>query len=279
MIETGKKLGNYLINDKIGNGGMGSIYSAIDTMLNRQVALKIIHPELIKNHQLMETFKTEARMHAQLNHPNIVTVFSFEIIGDDYIIILEFVDGQSLSAMIQKDGPFKIKAAIQYFKQILRGLNYAHSLNIIHRDIKPANILVTKRGQVKLSDFGIAKIFGTWESSRSGFVMGTPCYSSPELLSGAEIDFRTDIYSVGITFYEMLTGEPPFCGNEYTDAKIQKMQIYDTPQLASKYNPHIMRELDEFILRTLKKKPEERFQTAIEMLTELDKIEGLQTNG
>ena len=278
MITSGKKLGNYLIKDKIGKGGMGSIHSAIDTMLHRQVALKVIHPELIKNAPLMETFKTEARMHAQLNHPNIVTVFSFEIIGDDYVIVLEYVDGQSLKEMIQKKGRFQITEAIQYFKQILRGLNYAHSLNIIHRDIKPGNILVTKRGQIKLSDFGIAKILGTWESSRRDFVMGTPCYASPELLSGAEIDSRTDIYSVGITFFEMLTGVPPFCGDQYTDEEIQKMQLYETPPQASTRNPEITKELDAFIARTLKKKPEERFQTVIEMLVELDKLERTKTN-
>ena len=257
---------------------MGAIHSAIDTMLHRQVALKIVHPELIKNPGLMETFKTEARMHAQLNHPNIVTVFSFEIIEDDYVIILEYIDGQSLKTLIQEKGPFNQMEAIKYFKQILRGLNYAHSLNIIHRDIKPGNILVTKRGQVKLSDFGIAKILGTWESARGGFVMGTPCYSSPELLSGGQIDSRTDIYSVGITFYEMLTGEPPFCDDEYTDAEIQDKQINDTPLPPSSYNAPISKDLDNFLLRTLEKKPEKRFQTVIEMLAELDKLEGEGTN-
>ncbi len=278
MIETGKKLANYLIKEKIGVGGMGSIYSAIDTMLNRQVALKVIHPELLSNRHLIEKFKTEARMHAQLNHPNIVTVFSFEIIDKDYIIILEYVDGKSLKALLQETYPMKMADIFQYFKQILRGLNYAHSQNIIHRDIKPGNILVTKLGQVKLSDFGIAKILGTWEPSMSGFVMGTPCYSSPELLSGKAIDSRTDIYSVGITFYEMLAGVPPFCADEYTDEEIQQKQIHETPPPPSKRNPQIIKELDEFILRTLKKRPEDRYQSAMEMLGELDKYERIKTN-
>jgi serine/threonine-protein kinase len=275
MIELGKRLGNFLIERKIGSGGMGTIYVAIDTMLNRKVALKIIHPELSHNSRLMELFKVEAKMQAQMNHPNIVTIFYFNKIKDECVIVMEYVDGTSLKEILRGGTRFSVMEAVNIFKQVLRGLHYAHSRNIIHRDIKPANILVTKDKRIKLSDFGIAKILGTAEIEQDGMVMATPCYTSPEIIQGKEVDSRSDLYSVGVTFYEMLTGTAPFNCQSSSDRELQRQHLKAIPQPPSRLNPEIGPRMDAFILKVLEKRPENRFQSAGEMLMELDQEEGL----
>lgn len=279
MIEIGKSLGNFLIERKIGSGGMGTIYVAIDTMLNRKVALKIIHPDLSHNSRLMEAFKVEAKMQAQMNHPNIVAIFYFNKIEGECVIVMEYVDGTSLKEMLRSGSPLSVMEAVDYFKQILRGLHYAHSRNIIHRDVKPANILVTKDRRVKLSDFGIAKILGTNELRHDGLVMATPCYTSPDIIMGKEVDARSDLYSVGITFYEMLAGTVPFNCHSNSDLQIQRDHLNTIPDPPSRFNTRIGPKMDALILKALQKRPENRFQSAGEMLMELDQMEGLITDG
>lgn len=272
MIKVGERLGNFLIRAEIGHGGMGTIYYATDTMLNREVALKVVHPQLADNQQLMERFKIEAMTQARLNHPGIVTIFSFNRIEDEYVIAMEYVEGRSLKEILQERKQLHPAEAVDIITQVAEGLRYAHAHNVIHRDIKPANILVGRDGKVKISDFGIAKIFGVQGLTKTGMLIGTPWYTSPEQILGKDIDFRTDLYSLGVTFYEVLTGRVPFDSDTNSEFQIQKAHLETPPPRPSIYNPEIGIKLERFILLALQKKVEKRFQSAREMIDELNRI-------
>ena len=273
MIKIGEKYGQFLIKAEIGRGGMGTIYHAVDIMLNREVALKIIHPQFADDAQLMERFKIEAMTQARMNHPNIVLIFSFNKIDTDYVIAMEYVDGHSLKELLQKKRQLSIQEASHYVEQILNGLQFAHQHNVIHRDIKPANILITHDQRVKLSDFGIAKVFGSQGLTKTGMLVGTPWYTSPEQIVGKDVDFRADLYSLGITFYEMLTGRVPFDSDNNSEFQIQKAHLETPPARPSIYNAEIGLRLEKFILQALQKKVEKRFQNAAEMLAELRQLQ------
>ncbi|MCU0235765.1 MAG: protein kinase [Acidobacteria bacterium] len=269
MIKIGEKLGHFLIKAEIGRGGMGTIYFAVDTMLNREVALKVVHPQLADNQQLMERFKIEAMTQARLNHPNIVTIFSFNRIEDEYVIAMEYIAGRSLKEMLQEKKQLHPAEAVDIITQVAEGLRYAHAHNVIHRDIKPANILVSRDGKVKISDFGIAKILGAQGLTKTGILIGTPWYTSPEQIVGKEIDFRTDLYSLGVTFYELLTGRVPFDSETNSEFQIQKAHLETPPPRPSIFNPEIGIKLEKIILQALQKKVEKRFQNARDMIEEL----------
>jgi len=272
MIKIGEKLGHFLIHSEIGQGGMGTIYFAVDTMLNREVALKVIHPQLTDNPQLMERFKIEAMTQARLNHPSIVTIFSFNRIDDEYVIAMEYVEGVSLKEMLLQKKLLHPAEAVDIITQVAEGLRYAHAHSVIHRDIKPANILISKDGKVKISDFGIAKILGVQGLTKTGMLVGTPWYTSPEQIVGKNIDFRTDLYSLGVTFYEVLTGRVPFDSETNSEFQIQKAHLETPPPRPSIYNPEIGIKLEKFILQALQKKVEKRFQNARDMIDELHHI-------
>lgn len=273
MIKTGEKKGDFLIKAEIGKGGMGTIFYAIDTMLNREIALKVIHTELANNEQLMERFKIEAMTQAQMNHPNIVMIFSFIKIENENVIVMEFIDGKNMKDLLIEKKILSITESTHYIKQILKGLEFSHSRNIIHRDIKPANILITKKNNIKLSDFGIAKVFGKQGLTKTGMLLGTPWYTPPEQILGQKVDFRSDLYSVGVTFFEMLTGTVPFDSETNSDFQIQKAHLETPPPRPSIYNPEIGSKVEKFILKALQKKPEKRFQSATEMLKEIENLE------
>ena len=272
MIKIGEKLGHFLIHSEIGQGGMGTIYFAVDTMLNREVALKVIHPQLTDNPQLMERFKIEAMTQARLNHPSIVTIFSFNRIDDEYVIAMEYVEGVSLKEMLLQKKLLHPAEAVDIITQVAEGLRYAHAHSVIHRDIKPANILISKDGKVKISDFGIAKILGVQGLTKTGMLVGTPWYTSPEQIVGKNIDFRTDLYSLGVTFYEVLTGRVPFDSETNSEFQIQKAHLETPPPRPSIYNPEIGIKLEKFILLALQKNVEKRFQNARDMIDELHHI-------
>jgi len=236
MIKIGEKLGHFLIQAEIGRGGMGTIYFAVDTMLNREVALKAIHPQLADNQQLMDRFKIEAMTQARMNHPNIVTIFSFNKIDDQFIIAMEYVEGKSLKELLQTKKRLAPAEAIDIIIQVAEGLSYAHVQNVIHRDIKPANILLAKDNKVKISDFGIAKVFGAQGLTKTGMMMGTPWYTPPEQIMGKNIDFRADLYSLGVTFYELLTSRVPFDSETNSEFQIQKAHLETPPPRPSIYN-------------------------------------------
>ena len=270
MIETGKKLGDFLVQAELSKGGMGTLYHAIDTMLNREVTLKVIHQKFANDSKLINKFKNEAITQAQMNHPNIVTLFSFVRINKLYIIVMEYIRGINLYELLKKKKKLSLADAVHYLKQILRGLNYAHQRHIIHGDIKPANIMITNEKQVKIYDFGIAKILDAYANIEDNIVLGTPIYTSPEQILGKNLDFRSDLYSLGITFYEMVTGEVPFNSKSGSSLDIEKAHLFSLPPKPSTFIPKIKEVIENFILKAIQKKPELRFQSAIEMLGSID---------
>src|SRR5215212_10051722 len=206
----GNVVGSYKITEKIGEGGMGAVFKGVDMMLEREVAIKMLRPELASQPQVVERFRAEAVTLAKLNHPNVATLHSFFRQGEDFFMVMEFVRGQALDTVIHRTGAMDCDRAVSLFCQALEGIGRAHKLGIIHRDIKPANIMLTEEGSVKVMDFGIARVLGTSRMTKQGNIVGTIEYMSPEQVRGLESDARSDVYSLGIVLYEMLTGRVPF---------------------------------------------------------------------
>jgi serine/threonine-protein kinase len=269
----GKILGNCRILKKLGEGGMGSVYLARDLTLEREVALKIIAPELARRPGLMARFRVEAIAQARLNHSHIVTIHSFDQEKDIYYIVMEYVDGKTLKAVIKEKGSLPAAQALPIFLQVLDGIAYAHSQGVVHRDIKPSNIFLTIHQTAKIGDFGIAKVEGIEGLTRVGTTLGSPVYSSPEQLLGKKVDERTDVYSLGITLYRMLTGAPPFKAPEGSDYELIKQTIDAVPQKPSAVNPAIPAPVDAVVMKSIAKDPGQRFQhvkefkTAVQQLT------------
>ncbi|HWW77842.1 MAG TPA: serine/threonine-protein kinase, partial [Pyrinomonadaceae bacterium] len=258
----GQVFGNYKIEQKLGEGGMGEVYRGVDMMLEREVAIKFLRPELASQQQVVERFRSEAKTLAKLNHPNIATLYSFMRAGDSFIMVLEFVRGVTLDGVIQQRGAIAVEQAVPIFCQVLDGIQHAHEDGIIHRDIKPANMMLTERGTLKVLDFGIARILGTARMTRQGNIIGTIEYMSPEQVRGFETDARSDIYSLGMLLYEMLTGRCPFdIQNEF---ELMKAQIEQMPVPPRHLNPAIPETVEQAIWKAIAKNPDERFQSAAE---------------
>jgi serine/threonine protein kinase len=263
----GKVVGTYKIIEKIGEGGMGSVYKGIDEMLEREVAIKMLRPELASQHHVVERFRTEAKTLAKLNHTNIATVFNFIHQDEHYFMVMEFVRGETLDHIIRRTGAMIYEQAVGMFCHVLDGLEHAHSLGIIHRDIKPANIMLTDIGIVKVMDFGIARVLGTSRMTKQGNIIGTIEYMSPEQVRGEETDARSDIYSAGILFYEMLTGRVPF--ESKSEFELMKSQIEDPPPPPRNFAAYIPEQAEQTIMRALAKKPEARYESAAAFRQEL----------
>jgi eukaryotic-like serine/threonine-protein kinase len=260
MIE--QVFGNYKVTQKLGEGGMGEVYRGVDMMLEREVAIKFLRPELASQQQVVERFRSEAKTLAKLNHPNIATLYSFMRAGESFIMVLEFVRGVTLDAVIQQRGAVPVEQAVPIFCQVLDGIQHAHEDGIIHRDIKPANMMLTERGTLKVLDFGIARILGTARMTRQGNIIGTIEYMSPEQVRGFETDARSDIYSLGMLLYEMLTARCPFdIQNEF---ELMKAQIEQYPVPPRSLNPAIPEAVEQAIWRAIAKDPAQRFQSAAE---------------
>jgi non-specific serine/threonine protein kinase len=262
----GESISHYIILEKIGEGGMGVVYKAEDTKLKRTVALKFLPRELTKDAQARARFIQEAQAAAALDHPNICAVFEIgEAEGATYIA-MPFVRGQSLKERIAA-GPFSVEEALAIAGQVAEGLKEAHEKGIIHRDVKPANIMLTEKGQAKIMDFGLAKLEAGVDLTRTMAVMGTAAYMSPEQARGEEVDYRTDIWSFGATFFEMLTGQKPF-GQKHDQALIYSILI-DTTATVSRIRPEIPKHLDRVIQKALEKDRARRYQNMAEMLKDL----------
>lgn len=265
-----EQIGVYKALDKIGEGGMGEVYRGLDTMLEREVAIKQLRTEFAGNSDIVERFRTEAVTLAKLNHPNIVTLYSFLREPTGLYMVLEFVRGETLDQMIRRRGALPWSEAVALTIQALQGLEHAHQTQVIHRDLKPANIILTSAGVLKLMDFGIARILNSARQTRIGHLIGTLQYMSPEQVKGGEGDGRSDLYSLAIVLYELLAGRVPFDGD--TDYDLIKAQVENQPPALASFGVVVPAALVKVMGRALAKTPAERFQSASEFAQALQGV-------
>ncbi len=256
----GQNVQNYTITSYLGEGGMGTVYKASDIMLGREVALKMLHATLISQPQFLERFKKEARVLAQLLHPNIAVIYNFIGQDNNHFMVMEYVEGSNLDSLLRKYKQLPYSLVVPIFLQVLEGLNHAHKKGIFHRDIKPSNLILTPDGTVKLMDFGIAKIAGEQRLTQVNKVVGTIEYMPPELIEGKDPSIASDIYAAGVTMYEMLTGKLPFESN--TDYSLMQEILKKKPISVDKLNMALPQALSRIVMKALEKKPENRFTDA-----------------
>lgn len=265
-----KKISHYNILEKLGEGGMGVVYKALDTNLNREVAIKFLPRHIASNKEEKERFKIEARAAAALNYPGIATIHAIEEEDDEIFIVMEYINGVELKEKIETN-PLSVSEAIKVGIQLAKGLQAAHEKGIIHRDIKSANIMLTIDGQTKIMDFGLAKLSDTGMVTRQGTTLGTFAYMSPEQAQGMQVDNRTDLWSLGVVFYEMFTGELPFRA-EHEAAWIYTI-INEQPKSPSLIRSEISQQLDMVVLKLLEKNRESRIQSAGNIVAALQEIQ------
>ena len=264
--------GRYELIEKIGEGGMAIVYKGKDRLLNRYVAIKILRPEYTKDEEFIESFKRESQASARLSHPNIVGVYDVGKEGNIHFIVMELIEGKVLSEVIKEKGRIEYKEAISIIRQVASALSLAHKNQIIHRDIKPHNILITNTGVAKLADFGIAKaVSAATIVGGNNKIMGSVHYFSPEQARGSYVDERSDIYSLGIVLYEMLTGKVPFDGDN--PVSIALMHINDPMPSVTKEVPGIPPQLEKIVNKATEKYQSNRYKDVDEMIRDLDDIE------
>jgi eukaryotic-like serine/threonine-protein kinase len=262
--------GRYRIIRKLGAGGMANVYLAEDQELGRRVAIKILDDRHAADDSFIERFRREAKNAAGLSHPNIVSIYDRGEAEGTYYIAMEYLSGRSLKELIVSRGPTPIRIAIDYTRQMLAALGFAHRHGIVHRDIKPHNVVVDSDGRLKVTDFGIARS-GASQMTEVGSIIGTAQYLSPEQAQGSPVDQRSDVYSVGIVLYEMLTGKVPFTGD--TPLEIAMKHLSEVPVPPSELRDDVPEDLDLVVLRALAKDPGDRYQTAEEMNADLARIQ------
>jgi serine/threonine protein kinase len=268
-------IGRYRITRVIGDGGMGTVYEGYDPNLNTQVAIKVIHEHLARQTGTLDRFKSEAEIQARLHHPNIVTVHDFLLEGGIQAIVMEYIDGKSLNAVLEETGAMPFDRCLEIMSQVLEAVGHAHSKGLIHRDIKPSNIMVQwygKRVHAKIMDFGVAKILGNEKRvTQPDAKMGTVLYSSPEQIrSPRDVDIRSDIYSLGCTLYEMATGAVPFDGE--TEYELIGNILKGEPSPPRSHYPHLSPKFEAVILKAIASDPSKRFQSCDEFLDALQDV-------
>ena len=265
-LQVGDVIADYEVLEVLGQGGMGAVYRVRNRLSDRQEAMKQVLPDIAANPEAAERFLREIRIQASLQHPNIAALHTAMNVSEGIFMIMELIDGRSVEAMVRR-GPLPLDQAIRIADDILSALTYAHARGIVHRDIKPANILVTLRGMPKLTDFGIARASEKDLITRTGVAIGSVHYMSPEQVLSKTVDERSDLYSLGVTLYEMLTGKRPFDGeSEYT---IMSAHLNRTPQSPHTILGSIPADISGVVLRSMAKAPEQRFQTAAAFQTAL----------
>lgn len=272
---SGRTLGEFELVRRIGIGGMGQVYLARQKSLKRQVAIKVLKSELAANTTALRRFQAEAEAIASITHANIVQVYAIGESDGLHYMALEYVDGRNLRDFFEKKGIPDLPVALEIIRQVASALERAGELGFVHRDIKPENILLSKKGEIKVTDFGLSRCFGTEAAvnlTASGVTMGTPLYMSPEQVRGQPVDPRSDIYSFGVSCYHMLAGEPPFKGANAFDVAIQHVQA--EPKPLNKLRPDLPLDVVNLVHKMMAKKPEDRYQSAREILNDLAKILG-----
>ena len=251
-------VGQYEIRELLGEGGIGQVHAAYDTVLQREVAMKSLRPEMLSDTNFVDRFRAEATSLARLNHPNITTLYSLIPDGKNLYMVMELVRGHTLDDILAKrNAPLDVRESLAIIAQAADGLAYAHSMGVIHRDIKPSNLMVAENGVLKIMDFGIARVRGSQRLTRSGSIVGTLAYMAPEQLRGEEGDEACDLYSLAIVLYEMLTGTPPFSANSEYD--LMQAQINQKPDRLISRVPGLDAKVEAAIMKALSKKPAQRF--------------------
>ena len=262
--------GRYRIERELGRGGMAKVFLGTDTVLGRTVAVKVLAPQYADDDSFVQRFRREAQAAASITHPNIVSVFDTGSDDGVHFIVMEYVEGRTLAEILAGGGRILPDRAIDIAIDVDRALEAAHARGVIHRDIKPGNIMLDPRGSVKVTDFGIARVTTTADTvAQTAAIMGTAAYLSPEQAQGLPNDGRSDIYSLGCVLFEMVTGRPPFLGD--SPVAVASKQVLEQPVPPSRLNPDITADLDAVILRTLAKNPANRYQSAEEMRSDLER--------
>jgi beta-lactam-binding protein with PASTA domain len=262
--------GRYELIRQIARGGTAQVYLARDLLLDRPVALKVLFPELSSDFSFVERFRREAQAAANLSHPNIVPVFDWGESERTYFIVMEYVDGEPLSSIIRSQAPLPPARAAGIAADISKALSYAHRHGVVHRDVKPGNVLITRDGQVKVTDFGIARAVGADDTvTQTGLVMGTATYFSPEQAQGLGVDGRSDVYALGVVLYEMVTGRPPFSAD--TPVAIAYKHVSEAAVPPREIEPRVPEALEAIIMRSIAKQPGERYPTAEDLHADLQR--------
>ncbi|MSU79633.1 MAG: serine/threonine protein kinase [Gemmataceae bacterium] len=272
---SGQVIGDFRVLHRLGKGGMGHVYLAEQTSLKRKVALKLLHPELADSDRSLQRFKAEAQNAARATHANIVQIYTIDRANGVNYIALEYVEGKNLREFIERKGPPELSLGLHIMNQVAAALQRACELGIIHRDIKPENIMLTRKGEVKVADFGLSRNFSEANPqpslTQSQVTMGTPLYMSPEQVERRPVDVRTDIYSFGVTSYHMFAGQPPFRGTSPIDVAYH--HVHSMPQPLAEIRPDLPADLCAIIHKMMAKKPEDRYQSPREIVRDINKLQ------
>jgi hypothetical protein len=268
----GEIIDHYRVLELVGRGAMGVVYKALDLTLERPVAIKVMSAEARNDPDFVERFRQEARLQAALNHPNVALLFDYFVHDGAPVAVMEFIDGESLEQLIRRRGAIPPHESIPLFKQALRGVAAAHRAGIIHRDLKAANLMITTDGIVKVMDFGIAKRQSATGATKASTSIGSPLYMAPEQILGRAVDCRTDVYALGITLYQLLSGQPPFNPRGKTEYSVLNAHVNDLPEPPTVHCRNIPQPLVDAVMRSVAKEPDARFQSADDFMRALPDV-------
>ena len=269
---VGEKIGKYRVSSRVGRGGMGTVYRAVDESLHRDVAIKCLNPG-VSDAEILRRFEAEALALARLNHPNIATLFELTEHDGQLLMVMEFVAGETFEQLTRRSGPMAVETAAQLCAQVLDALEHAHRAGVVHRDLKPANLMLSESGVVKVMDFGLARMSGSEHVTNHGFMVGTPAYMAPEQVAGSDIDGRADLYALAIVLYRLLTTRLPFEA-ESGIAMVQK-QVNDPPTPIRQLRDDLPALCEAVLAHALAKLPADRYQSAPDFRSALAGLSGV----